>query len=124
METQKKLSYALGALLLASVLTPSFARAETTTCALDVNKPYRTRGNSTVYYVSADCTKRPMKDPEVYFSYFSAWNEVRYVSDAQLWSVPNNALGFLPWGPHKVFEQGTIVKTTTVNKVYILLNGE
>ncbi len=121
MKLNSKVLYVIGVLLFVGTsLIPRFSNAES--CPLAVNKPYKIKNSPSVFYVSPDCTKRPIRDPETYFSYFSSWAEVRVVTESQLSSIRNDVLGFLPWGPKKVFQEGSIIKSPTEDKVFIVLN--
>lgn len=98
--------------------------AQAQTCALTVGKAYKTSNNRAVYYISSDCKKRPIKNPATFFSYFDSWEDVQIISQNQLQSVVNHELGFLPWGPKRTFEQGSVIKTTDDNRVYVLLGNQ
>src|SRR3989339_676177 len=98
-------------------------QAQTETCPLTVKKPYRLENSKSVYYISSDCKKRPIKNPKVYFSYFNSWDEVKEVSYKQLSLIPDHHLGFLPWGPRKYFKQGSVIKSPDNNKVYVILGN-
>lgn len=93
-------------------------------CSLDADMPYRTAQNSTVYYISRNCDKTAMKNADIYFSYFTTWNEVRTVNQAQLNAIPNGPLGFLPWGQYKDFENGSLLKEPSNGTVYMLGTGD
>ncbi len=98
--------------------------AQTTSCPLQTLLPYKTPQSPAVYYISEDCKKRPIRNPNVYFSHFSSWKDVRVTSSATLNRIPDHELSFLPWGPRRVFENGSLVKTVSDSKVYILLGGD
>lgn len=89
-------------------------------CILEPNHPYKYSGHPGVYYVTEDCTKRPFNSPQKYFTYFVSWNKVRETTKATLDSVPDDTLGFMPWGSLYSPLSGTLVKTITDPKVYLL----
>ncbi len=92
-------------------------------CPVSTSQPYKSPNYSAVWYVSDDCTKRAVKDPNVYFSHFGTWNDVSVISDAVLGSIPNNVLGFLPWGTRRNFSNGSVLKTVNDPKVYLVISG-
>jgi regulation of enolase protein 1 (concanavalin A-like superfamily) len=98
-------------------------RSQTTSCPLPILVPYKTPQSASVYYISEDCKKRPIKDPAVYFSHFSSWKEVRLTTAATLNRVPNHELSFLPWGPRRIYQNGSLIKTVDDPKVYLVLDG-
>lgn len=121
MKLNLKILYVIGVVLFVSVFfAPSILK--TATCPLSVEKPYKTRHSPIVYYISSDCTKRPIKNPEVFFSYFSSWTEVRIASEAQLSSIKLHPQGSLLWGPKKIFDEGSIIKSPVENHVYIIFD--
>ena len=93
-------------------------------CPLAVKKAYKHSWSPAVYYVTNDCTKRPFNSAVMYFSYFSSWDDVETVTKAVIESVPDDALGFMPWGPNYDPKYGALVKIVKDPKVYLLLNME
>jgi hypothetical protein len=89
-------------------------------CPVVTGKPYRTPAASTVYVVTNDCRKRPIFNPDVYFSHFDSWDKVIFVETWQLDPVQNHVLNFLPWGPRRVFQNGSLLKTVDDPKVYLI----
>lgn len=114
----------LGALLVLTLCSGLLvAQGQTSTCPLPTLLPYKTTQSPSVFYISEDCKKRPIKDPAVYFSHFSSWRDVRLTTPAILNSIPNHPLSFLPWGPRRVYQNGSLLKTVDDPKVYIVLDG-
>ena len=110
--------------LIAVILaTPVGARAQTS-CALESGHAYKTAQSNAVWYVSTDCKKRPIKNPDVFFSHFSSWRDVELTTRERLTEVPNHDLGFLPWGVRREFKNGSLVKTVDDPKVYVIIDGE
>ncbi len=93
-------------------------------CALTPGQAYKTPSTNAVWYISDDCAKRAILNPDVFFSHFDSWNDVQSVSDSQLGSVPNHELGFLPWGTRREYKNGSLLKTVDDPKVYVVLDGE
>lgn len=93
-------------------------------CPIGTESAVKSPDSSSVYYITDNCTKRPFKNPDKFFSYFSSWNDVSIVSKEKLGTVSRDRLGFMPWGPMKNFKQGTLVKTVTDPKVYLLQQNQ
>ncbi len=102
----------------------SHVAAQTASCTLTTNTPYKSPGNPSVYYISSDCKKRPIKSSQVYFSHFSSWSQVKVTSAKAIENIPDHELSFLPWGPNRVFENGSLVKTVDDPRVYLYVNKE
>ncbi|PIR03619.1 MAG: hypothetical protein COV59_05525 [Candidatus Magasanikbacteria bacterium CG11_big_fil_rev_8_21_14_0_20_39_34] len=101
-----------------------FSVGNAASCQLTVGNVYKVKGSPSVYYVSEGCKKRPIRSGDVFFSYFTAWSEVITTTQDKLKAVPDHELGFLPWGPKREFQNGSLVKTTDDGKVYLYVNGE
>ncbi len=101
--------------------THSAVRAQSS-CGLATSNPYKSSSSNAVWYVSDDCAKRPVKDPNVYFSHFGSWDNVQVVSDTALANIPNHELGFLPWGTRRTFANGSILKTVDDPRVYLVIS--
>ncbi len=116
---------ALGILAFSAVIFVAVAHVsvEAATCALESGKAYKRAGNSAVYYISSDCKKRPIRSPEVYFSHFTSWRDVTTVARDVLLGVPDHELSFLPWGPKRTYQSGTIMKTVDDPRIYAVLGG-
>jgi hypothetical protein len=99
------------------------ASVSAATCPLRTEAPYRSWSRNSVFYITADCRRQPIRNPEVYFTYFESWNNVLFTSDELLYSVPRHPLGFLPWGPRKDYGNGSLIKTVTDDTVYIMSAG-
>jgi len=93
-------------------------------CPIDTEKAYKYVGNSGVYFITSDCTKRPFKDEAKFFSYFNSWSHVKMISKDTLDDIPLDTLGFMPWGPLHDPKYGAIVKTVTSPNVYLLLGNQ
>lgn len=102
----------------------SLAYAQKTSCRVSINKPYKSPDRPSVYYISSDCKKRPIRNPAVYFSHFTSWSDVRVISRSLLESIPDHPLSFLPWGPRKEFVNGSLVKTVDDPRIYLLIDEE
>ncbi len=92
-------------------------------CTVDTDMPYKSPSSSSVYYITSECKKQPIRNPDVYFSHFSTWKQVRVVPRSVLGSIVlDETVSFLPYGPRKKFDQGSLVKIPNDPKVYIILN--
>lgn len=98
------------------------ARAESD-CPLAVKQPYKVPGSPSVYYISSDCKKRPIRNPKVFFSHFSSWDDVRTTDRETLEDIANHPLHFLPWGIRRAFENGSLIKTVNDPKVYLVIGS-
>ncbi len=104
------------------LVTPSGLHAQTS-CALSVRQPYKSPNSSGVWYVSDDCKKRPVLNPDVYFSHFSTWDDVQTVAASALSQISNHDLGFLPWGTRRTFANGSLLKTVDDPRVFLVISG-
>ena len=93
-------------------------------CPLAVNQSYKTADNPSVYFVSPDCKRRPIRNEAVFFSHFDSWDAVQLTNDFILNSVPLHELNFLPWGPRRNFINGSLMKTVDDPRVYLKLGGD
>ncbi|MBT7350654.1 peptidoglycan-binding protein [candidate division WWE3 bacterium] len=93
-------------------------------CDLEMTKSYKHPASPAVYYITTDCTKRAFSRSNVFFTYFTSWNDVKSTTKTKLDSIPNDTLGFMPWGPNYDPKYGALVKIVTDPKVYLLLNTE
>lgn len=96
----------------------------TTSCPVAIEKAYKIAQHPAVYYVDADCKKRPFKNAFIFSTYFTSSKEVNVVAIETLALVPPHELGFMPLGPKYDPKYGAVVKTVNDNKVYFLLNGK
>jgi len=92
-------------------------------CPLTKEQAYKTTINKSVYYITTNCTKRAFQRSDIYFSYFTSWKDVNLTDSKTLNLIPNDNLGFMPWGPKYDPKYGALVKTVTDPKVYLLLNN-
>lgn len=98
--------------------------ASATTCPLQVESAYKVKQNPAVYYVDADCKKRPFKNRHIFSTYFDSTSDIKMTDESLLQLVPNHKLGFMPLGPKYDPKYGAVVKTVNDSKVYFLLNGK
>lgn len=94
------------------------------TCPLQIESAYKVKQNPAVYYVDAECKKRPFKNRHIFSTYFDSTSEIKMVDESLLQMVPNHELGFMPLGPKYDPKYGAVVKTVNESKVYFLLNGK
>ncbi len=88
---------------------------------LTPNKPYKSLDSNSVYYLTSDCFKKAFVNPQVYFTYFDSWSDVKVVSSEILDNIPFAKIKFIPKGPKYNPPLGTLVKTINDPKVYVLL---
>jgi hypothetical protein len=101
---------------------PSLEETEATGCLLDSEMAYRTPQSNAVYYITTACTKRPFQRSDVYFTYFTSWNDVQLTDTKTLATIPEDLLGFMPWGPLYNPTSGALIKIPNDAKVYFLLD--
>lgn len=111
--------FGLGAVLALSLAGSSVKAAS---CPLATDAMYKSPGSKAVYYITADCKKQLVKSPEVFFSYADSWSEVKGTNYATLMSVPDHSLRILPWGPKRDFLGGSLVKSPTDPRVFLVTN--
>lgn len=90
-------------------------------CPLPVQQAYKAPNESAVYYVTEDCTKRPFTKPHIFFTYFTSWSGVQIRSD--ILTIPDDPLGFMPYGPLHTLNAGSLAKTVGDPRVYVILDG-
>ncbi|MFZ2190154.1 MAG: peptidoglycan-binding protein [Candidatus Magasanikiibacteriota bacterium] len=110
-----------------TIITPTetdddITEIKNTQCPLTPEQAYKSTQSPSIYYITTDCTKRAFTKSNVFFTYFTSWNEVK-ITD-KLSSIPNDNLGFMPFGPLYNPKYGALVKTVTDPKVYLLLGTE
>jgi len=93
-------------------------------CPLSLQQAYKTANSPAIYYITENCTKRAFNKANVFFTYFDSWANVKIVSSEVLNSIPNDSLGFMPWGPKYDPKYGALVKIVKDPKVYLLLGTE
>jgi hypothetical protein len=93
------------------------------TCPLTTGRVYRAPAITTVYFITSDCQKRPIFNPAVYFSYYADWSPVTFVSQSKIDAVADHPLHFMPWGPRRTFQNGSLIKTTDDPHVYLIEDG-
>lgn len=114
------LAIGLGSLL-SAILVYGFAmQVQSATCSLTPGKVYRAPAITTVYFITNDCQKRPIFNPDVYFSYYQDWSPVTFVEQSRINAVQDHPLSFMPWGPRRTFQNGSLIKTTDDAYVYLV----
>ena len=110
---------------------PGISISEKVSCPLAMDRPYKSPFSSAVYYVGRPsqknqtiCTKRAFTNPDIFFSYFSSWKDIKVVEPSVLSFIPDDVLGFMPYGPLYDPQYGALVKAIDDPKVYLLLNDE
>ncbi len=93
-------------------------------CTLSIGKAYKHAASPGVYYITDDCAKRPFRNSETYFTYFTSWSSVKTVEKSSLDAIPNDTLGFMPFGPLYDPQYGALVKVVSDPKVYVLLGNK
>lgn len=93
-------------------------------CPLLIQQAYKTSNSPSVFYITENCTKRAFIKVNIFYTYFDSWNNVKITSKPTLDSIPNDALGFMPYGPKYDPKYGALVKTVKDPKVYLLLGNE
>lgn len=91
-------------------------------CALQTDTAYRYTDSPSVYYITADCTRRAFRNADIFFSFFQSWDDVVITTKAQLDAVPVDSIGYMPLGPLYKAKSGYVVKEPWKNRVYLLLN--
>lgn len=112
-----------GIVVMLALFGAKYVAVAATECPLNPLQAYKIPGNPSVYYISEDCKKRPIRNPQVYFSHFVSWADVRLTNAQTLNRIPDHELSFLPWGPRRVYPNGSLLKTVTDPKVYLLLGN-
>ncbi|MBI2990134.1 MAG: Ig-like domain-containing protein [Candidatus Magasanikbacteria bacterium] len=92
-------------------------------CVLKEGKAYKHAQSPAIYYITDECTKRAFNSPSKFFSYFTSWTNVKTVSASTLNGIPEDTLGFMPWGPLYDPQYGALVKIVSDPKVYLLLGN-
>jgi hypothetical protein len=67
------------------------------TCPLAEGKAYKLANETAVYYVTAACTRRPFLNAKGYFSYFSSWHDFKIVQLKDMFAVPLDPEGTMPY---------------------------
>lgn len=94
-------------------------------CPLAVEKAYRHKDARAIFYVTEDCTRRPFNKSNVFFTYFDSWNDVVVLDTMdKLNQIPNDKLGFMPWGHKYDPKYGALVKIVSDPRVYLLLGDK
>ncbi|OGL63261.1 hypothetical protein A3E97_03915 [Candidatus Uhrbacteria bacterium RIFCSPHIGHO2_12_FULL_47_12] len=101
-----------------------FESTHANVCALNKNYAYKAPSSSAIYFITETCTKRAFTNEMIFFTYFPSWGHVEAAPTLLLKKIPNDALGFMPYGPLYDPQYGALVKTVTDPKVYLLLDGK
>lgn len=118
------LAIGLGGVLLTALLCSFAIQAQSASCSLTPGKAYRAPAITTVYVITSDCQKRPIFNPDVYFSYYQDWSSVTFVEQNKINAVQDHPLRFMPWGPRRTFQNGSLIKTTDDPHVYLVEDGK
>ncbi len=94
----------------------------TKSCPLIPGNAYKSPYASSVFYITEECTKRPFKNPEMFFTYFTSWDAVSVVSITALSVVPLDQASFMYKGPLYRPTYGALIKTPYDPKVYVLID--
>lgn len=92
-----------------------------TACALPLQSAAKSLNSPAVYYITTECTKRPFNRSDVYFTYFTSWDDAARTTETVLSSIPDDNLGFMPLGPLYNPASGALIKLPNDPKVYLLL---
>ena len=106
-----------------------------TQCPLSLGRAYKSVDSNAVYYITppydkngqpkdGPCTKRAFKSSPIFFTYFASWNDVKVVAKADLGTIDNDELGFMPRGSRYAPQNGTLMKIVSDPNVYLLVNRE
>src|SRR3989339_831336 len=94
----KILGLFLALIMLAINFPPGDQTAQAAGGALGQGKADKTSQSKTVFFITQACTKRPFNNPQKFFSYFNHWSDVEVTTLTKLAAVPDDTLGFMPWG--------------------------
>lgn len=115
----KYISHVIGLVAVAVWLLP-VGSSQAVDCALATNTMYKAPNSRAVYYITAECQKQLVKNPEAYFSYATSWSEVRGANAYTLAAIPDHALRIAPWGPRREFLGGTLIKSPQDHRVFLV----
>ena len=93
-------------------------------CSLEKEQAYKTNKNNSVYYLTKQCTKRAFPNPQVYFSYFSNWNQVKVITTEELNKIKDDSNYLMILNPIIDLKENTLIKTIDNPKVYVIQNNE
>ncbi len=94
------------------------------TCPLIREHAYKSPNSPSVFYITNDCSKRPFKNSETFFTYFTTWDAISVVSVVTLNTVPLDAISFVYNGPLYRPTYGALIKTPFDPKVYLIINDK
>jgi len=93
-------------------------------CDLKKEQPYKTSNSSAVYYLTKQCTKRAFPNPQIYFSYFMSWNQVKVIIKEELNKIKDDSNYLMILNPIIDLKENTLIKTIDNPKVYVIQNDE
>src|SRR3989338_472633 len=82
--------FILAAFFLSCLFFVTISLAATKKCPLKYNSAYKYPGNSTVFYITKNCTKQAFSGPSAFFSYFQSWSQVHKTTKKTLDRVPKD----------------------------------
>ncbi len=88
-------------------------------CLLPSGVPYKSSDSPAVYLIDEDCKKQAFKNEQVFFSYFDSWDDVQTIDAAGLENTADHELDFIPYGPKRHFNTGSLIKTVDNPTVYV-----
>lgn len=94
-----------------------------TRCPLTRKQAYKSVQSSAVYYITPACTKRPFKNPTIFYTYFTSWNDVTVVDQQTLDTIPNDTIQFMPRGDRYIPQEGAFVKSIYDPRVFVLVEN-
>ena len=103
--------------------TSGKSTATPVSCQLQTNTAYKTANSPAVFYITSNCTKQPFRNPDVFFTYFTSWNDVRVTASSTLNGVTSDPIRFVPYGPRWRPGAPAVVKTTNDASVYLLTSN-
>jgi len=93
-------------------------------CPVEVHSAYKQPNDSGVWYIDDACTKSAFKNPQIFFSWFYSFADVQTTSEDILDSIETNTLGFMPYGPRYIPQDGELVKRIDSPYVYYILGNK
>jgi len=99
-------------------------------CSLEKQQPYKTKEHPGVYYITDICTKRAFSNTDMYFSYFTSWDDVHTTSISSLGAIPDDTvepfmtMRLLTIDDRTTLTEGALIKTFDTPKVYIIQDNQ
>lgn len=91
-------------------------------CSLIEDRPYLIQGTNSVVYVTDDCTKQKIRNPEVYFSHFDSWDRLNGVTQNRINQISDDSVEYLPIGPRAQIKRPALVKVPDERSVYLVVD--